>query len=147
MEKRDICVWALLLVVVFTAVFAANECSAQDQRLSTWRWTAPTSGSPVAGYEVQANEDGSDWYTAGTAPAASPEFELAMTQDLVYEMRVRAWDAMGYLGPWSMVSDPETDLGPPGAPGQPSFSGIVAAAVFSLLILLALLFSRKRVLS
>ena len=86
----------------------------------TYTWSAPTTGSTPVSYEVERSLDsGTTWtlYTTTTAPSAvvaAPALQPIL-------VRVRAVDALGRKGTYSVSSDPYTnDPGPPGACGKPT---------------------------
>lgn len=62
--------------------------------ITEWRWTAPTSGGPVAGYEAEFH-----W----TEPDTTALFVFSGKDSVV--CRVRAYNSAGTSGPWSEWSE------------------------------------------
>jgi len=82
----------------------------------TWRWTAPATGSPPVGYELQISTNGGDWHTVATPADTFAVVEMPEGESVA---RVRAVDGFGRVGPWSESSEPFIDNGPPGGCGIP----------------------------
>lgn len=97
--------------------------SAQAQTVTkVLSWTAPTTGNPVAIYEIQTSADnGTTWVAAGTSATTSKALPLTLLVTVV--ARVRGLDAEGTAGVWSEVSNPyKATLGAPGACGKPTWN-------------------------
>jgi hypothetical protein len=80
----------------------------------TYTWTAPTTGTPVAYYDVQLRVNSGDWEPFGTV------INPTLTQDMPVGLsliRVRGVDEFGRAGVWSTESEPLIDLGEPGGCG------------------------------
>ena len=109
---------ALALLMLVPLTVAAQTTTMQV----TYTWTAPTTGSPVAHYDVERSSDaGATWVAAGTP--VSPSVTLTVPVLTVIIVRVRGVDATNRPGIWSATSDPYTaDPGPPGGCGKPSRS-------------------------
>lgn len=103
--------FALLLLLAATPSLAVPV-----QAVATWN--APSTGSPVAHYEVQLKTDAGNWVSVPDTTATSYLFTLESGH--TYRVHVAGVDAQGRQGPWSADSDPYTpDLGAPGAPSKP----------------------------
>ena len=88
-----------------------------NARLQTWTWDPPTTGTPVAYYQVEVNLDGGGWIRLTQEPTTN-QVQFDQSANVTYTMRVRGVDAAESAGPWSPVSAPDF-FGAPGACGKP----------------------------
>jgi len=70
-----------------------------------WRWTAPTSGSPVDRYLVQTKKGSADWQAVTEVPDTTVSL---IHQPGVWRVRVAGVDSLDRQGPFSDPSDPYT---------------------------------------
>lgn len=82
----------------------------------TARWSPPTTGSPAVGYVLEVYYNDS---LATTVTVQDTVYVLQDVEQLVsYTARVRAYDALNRVGPWSVMSEPYVwDQGAPGSCG------------------------------
>lgn len=73
----------------------------------TFVWTAPTTGSPVAKYEVQIRQGGAASTDITNREVFTTEVTFPVDWMTLYEVRVRAVDAANRAGPWSIWSQAE----------------------------------------
>ncbi len=101
----------LVLIVLGTAAAAQEDVS--------YTWSAPSTGSPVTHYVVQASVNGGPFETVDDNVAVN-SYILVAAYENEYAIRVAGVDSQGRQGPWSVASDPYTPtLGAPGQPGKP----------------------------
>jgi hypothetical protein len=129
--KRTLCTLCTLF-----ALLAAAPAVAQVN----YTWTEPTTGSPVAHYNVFWSSDGVSWVLQDTTHTNAWSFSPGT---FPYQISVSGVDASQREGPRSDASDP--DIGPPGQPGKPSWTVVVLGIVGGLAIglFLGFLFGRK----
>jgi len=109
---------ALALALLATAVLA-TPASAQTTTINvSYTWTAPTTGSPVHHYVVEAKYGTANFTQVGTTTTNS--YTLAAAVGVAHQIRVAGVDAQDRQGPYSAASDAYTpDAGAPSAPGKP----------------------------
>jgi len=73
----------------------------------TFSWTAPSTGSPVAKYEIQIRKGGAASTDITNREVPTNEVTFAVEWLTKYEVRVRAVDAGNRAGPWSLWSQAE----------------------------------------
>lgn len=84
-------------------------------------WQAPDdSGSSITRYEVryQASYDGI-WRNSGYRGIATSTIVSGLENDVLYQVRVRAWNAHG-RGAWSAPASTTPEVQPPDAPAAPT---------------------------
>ena len=107
-----------LIAIVSVALFASTAFAQTSTIPTTYTWTAPTTGSPVAHYVVQSSIGGGTWTQIATVTTAS--YVLAAQIGSSYQIRVAGVDAQNRQGVWSPASSAYIpDLGAPGMPGKP----------------------------
>lgn len=99
---------------------------------ATWlRWAAPEDGGPVAGYEIERDEDGDgSWRalaTVGAASAVRAYRDEGLTTGKAYRYRVRAVNAAG-AGAWSEAAS----AAPSEPPGRVADLAVAEASAASL---------------
>lgn len=82
----------------------------------TWVTTEPTTGTEAVGYEWEFKLLDGEWTHLGRTDEPSVLFEQLANE--TYQMRVRAFDEDGHLGPWAVSV--EDVYGAPGACGMPN---------------------------
>lgn len=93
--------------VAFLGLLAPGSAPAAVRSV-VYEWTAPTEGTEAVGYEVEirfAENRGapfSEWFEI--EEVAEPRAEFLMDMKKCYEVRVRAVDADGRRGPYSVPS-------------------------------------------
>lgn len=96
--------------------------SQPDSLETTYRWTSPTTGSPVVAYNVELKEDQNDWVFYKSTPDTNITMNLKI--GITYTVRVAGVDALDRQGVYSDPSEPYTPqspepVGPPSKPGKP----------------------------
>ena len=100
-----------------------------DNLTITLSWTA-VSDDDLAGYELQYDDSGSSFPSPNTLKISALGTTLTLAAN-TWNFRVRAYDALGHVGPWSNVitatlsspaSSPVTDPSAPNAPTGLSYS-------------------------
>lgn len=114
-----IVIWIVLMIVSDLAKAQGVACPSPREL----GWTV--AAGPVAKYEVQVSTDGTTWaplreVTVLKAPVDGPA-------GATVRVRVRAKDAAGVVGPWSLESDPLVVC--PGAPGKPIWAATPTALI------------------
>jgi len=109
----------ILMIATGVVLLAAFAVAAGTTTPVTYRWTKPTTGSPVVTYEVYTStNNGTTWALAATEPDTTATIPLTYMQ--TYLVRVRGVDAQNRVGAYSPASDPfMPDAGAPGASGKP----------------------------
>ena len=111
-----------IMLLVSLAMLAPMCVNAGTTMPFTYTWTAPTSGNPAVLYELQVSSDNGTTWTMKAGNIATNSYALLLDVGKTWLVRVRAFDAIGQVGAWSPVSDPNTpNAGPPGACGKPSW--------------------------
>jgi len=110
---------AVLALAILTTVLLAMPASAQTTTVNvSYTWTAPTTGSAVAHYNVEQSIDSGTWTQIATTSTNS--YTLAATVGHSHRVRVTGVDASNRQGPASDPSDAYVpDAGAPGQPGKP----------------------------
>ncbi len=70
----------------------------------TFEWTAPTTGSVVAKYEVQIRTGGLNSTDVETQFVTTNQVTFSVDWLTLYEVRVRGVDGAGHVGSWSVWS-------------------------------------------
>ena len=70
----------------------------------TFQWAAPTTGTPAAKYEVQIRNGGANSTDVVTRTVTTNRVTFSVDWLTLYEVRVRAIDASGRAGIWSVWS-------------------------------------------
>jgi len=91
----------LLLAMVTIATPAATR---------RWLCDPPTSGSEPVAYHWQQSIGNGTWADYATTPAES--LTITAIENVSYRLRVRASDAAGHFGPWSLASLPDVYTAP-----------------------------------
>lgn len=79
---------------------------AETTGIWTYRWTAPTSGAPVAYYDVQFVANGRDTTVLNRVGGTTVHISVDLGSD--YMLRVRAFNSANRPGPYSAWSVMET---------------------------------------
>lgn len=101
--QRTVLAWIIMLQVVFSASGALALVG-----YVTYRWTEPDEGTEAVKYlvEIRFSENREipfgDWFQVDEVPGL--EAEILMDLEKCYEVRVRAVDAEGVKGPYSLPS-------------------------------------------
>ena len=103
-----------LIGLVLVVMLTVSPAMAADV---TYRWTAPTEGTPVFYYAVEVNVDGAGWIRLALEPM-TPVITIDQETNKAYRVRVAGVDAEGHMGPFSEASD-EYTYGAPGGCGKP----------------------------
>lgn len=118
--KRLIIVLTALVLLASTAITLVP-ASAQTTTMNiTYTWTAPTTGSPVHHYVVQASFNGGQFSTVAGLEPTTRTATITAPVGVPVQVRVAGVDAQNRQGPYSEASDPFVpDAGAPGVPSKP----------------------------
>lgn len=117
--KRTTKINVTLALVLLTTALLATSASAQTTTVNvSYTWTAPTTGTAVHHYVVEAKVGTGNFTQVGTT--ATNSYTLTAAVGLAHQIRVAGVDAQDRQGPFSVASDAYTpDAGAPSAPGKP----------------------------
>ena len=113
--KKRIYQWLLVLLILVPLLVTA-----QTEKLTTWTWTVPVTGTPPVEYRVQLKVNDGDWFDYVTV--VDNQVTIPTQANSTYLVRVLAVDASNLHGPLSPESDPYV-YGTPGACGKPTVGG------------------------
>ena len=109
----------LLMILIATAMLLPLVAATAPINV-TYTWTAPTTGSTCASYDVERSLDGGTSWTAYSVVTAASAVVVAPELTPIV-VRVRGTDSLGRKGLWSDPSLAFTnDPGAPGACGRPA---------------------------
>ncbi|MDJ0850607.1 MAG: PQQ-dependent sugar dehydrogenase [Myxococcota bacterium] len=110
-------------LAVSALMVGASPAAAVDVTGTTARFTWTPASGPLVGYEVEVSRDGGPFALESTASGDPLEVTIAGTPGETIQLRVRAYDAAGGLGPLSEPSETVTFVGmdpdPPGGDPDP----------------------------
>lgn len=96
----------------------------------TAAWSAPTTGAPFTGYDVDTSPAGAaTWSNVASGTAAPPYNIINLIAATKYDIRVRAHNANG-VGPYAYVYGTETNGSVPDSPTGLTASNITANGAF-----------------
>ncbi len=109
-KSRFFCLAGAATLAALLVVFAGGRNAARGQadadHFWTYRWTAPTTGSPVAYYVVEYVTNGRDTTRIDRVAGLSVNIPVELGND--YVVLVAGVDAAGRMGPFSVPSIGET---------------------------------------
>ena len=112
-----------IMLMIAVLMLAPLVVGAQTTTMSfTYTWTAPTTGNAAKYYEFQVSSDNGLAWTSKAGNIPTNSYTVLLDVGKTWVVRVRAIDAIGQVGGWSVLSDPNTpNAGPPGACGKPGW--------------------------